>query len=73
MNDDNKDEAVQKIVDQPVVDVTAKKDDESLDGRLQQLTDDEWDQVEKLTGQSQSDGTVLTRDEAIDQVLAGRK
>ncbi|MGA2666566.1 MAG: hypothetical protein ABSE91_00570 [Patescibacteria group bacterium] len=49
------------------------ENDHELDDRVGELTDDEWDQVTKLQGQNRSDGTVISREEAVQQVLAARK
>ncbi len=69
MNDDKDQFSPEAIVKQPTLGGT---EEEKLDENVQRLTDDEWDKVAKLQGQNRQDGTVVTREEAIEQVLKER-
>jgi len=72
MNDDKKKFEPESIVEQPMLSNENQQEDEILDEGIQDLTDAEWDQVANLQGQNRDDGTIITHEEAIKEVISKR-
>jgi hypothetical protein len=61
-----------EIIKKPTLSVGGSVDAGLEDG-VGDLTDEEWDEITKLQGQNRPDGTVITREEAIEQIKENRK
>ena len=73
MDDDKNKFDPESIVGQSPLPSGDQEKDEVLDDGIQNLTDKEWDQVTKLQGQNREDGTVITREEAVKEVISKRE